>query len=383
MDIFENVTQRKKRTGRSLSVENINTLKNCSLDGSTSSLPYLSDYDDDLQLQEYKKEIDSLKQELAVAHEEINNLSLENTSLKNKIMDLNKKQDLITKATKKLTIQNSTPTKTPKTKSKKSNNHTTTVIEARQNSSIQQSNDISIIDPTVSPENNVHHDTTLTEKNTKKHEHRPQLKNKPKMCILSNNKTNNILSLAEDTFTNYEVCHYLSINCGLKQLINNLHIKLTNYTLEDYCIIMIGPQDFQKTNNYVDLILHLRETLLPIQHTNVIVCVPTYKITDFNGMFNWRVESFCNLLYLDSLTHNYATFLDSNLNLKYDFTMFSKFKGTVNNFGMKTIFDDLKYYIKEPPQCSANKYENYGHVNTKVDDECYDNNYIHDKFFRY
>lgn len=179
-------------------------------------------------------------------------------------------------------------------------------------------------------------DLSIKPKNTKR-----------KLCIVSANKSNKILSIAKNTFQNCEFCHYVSPNCGTEQLINNLEKKLIEYTMNDFCIILIGEKDFHKTANYVDIIIKLREKLQKIQHTNIIICVPTFKLSDRSTLFNWRIETFNNLLHLDLQTYNYATAFDSNLDLCYDFTMFSKFSRKINDRGMRNVFHNLSVTIAD------------------------------------
>lgn len=85
--------------------------------------------------------------------------------------------------------------------------------------------------------------------------------------------------------------------------------------MDDFCVILIGENDFYKTDNYVNIIVKLRETLQKVQNTNIIICVPTFKLSNYSILFNWRIETFNNLLYLDLQTYNYATVFDSNLDL--------------------------------------------------------------------
>lgn len=174
---------------------------------------------------------------------------------------------------------------------------------------------------------------------------------KRKLCIVSTNKRNKILDIAKKTFQNYEICHYVSPNCGTQQLISNLDKKLIDYTTDDFCVILIGEKDFYKTDNYVDIIIELRETLQNIQNTNIIICVPTFKLSNYSTLFNWRIETFNNLLHLDLQTYNYATAFDSNLDLCYDFTMFSKFDRKINNHGMRNIFHNLSLTIADYSYC--------------------------------
>lgn len=123
-----------------------------------------------------------------------------------------------------------------------------------------------------------------------------------KLCIVSTNKRNKILNIAKNTFQNYEICHYVSPNCNTEQLISNLDKKLIDYTMDDFCVILIGENDLYKTDNYVNIIIKLRETLQKVQNTNIIICVPTFKLSNYSILFNWRIETFNNLLYLDLQT---------------------------------------------------------------------------------
>ena len=68
---------------------------------------------------------------------------------------------------------------------------------------------------------------------------------------------------------------------------------------------------------------------------------------DHSTLFNWRIETFNNLLDLDLQTYNYATPFDSNLNLSYDFTMFSKFSRKINDRGMRNVFHNLSVTIAD------------------------------------
>lgn len=62
-------------------------------------------------------------------------------------------------------------------------------------------------------------------------------------------------------------------------------------------------------------------------------------------MFNWRVETFNQILYLDVLSHEYAYILDSNRNLTYEYDMFSRHTGRVKDYGIKTIFKDINLIL--------------------------------------
>ena len=175
----------------------------------------------------------------------------------------------------------------------------------------------------------------------------PDKGNKRKICILSTNNKNKLLKIAENTFPNYNICHYLTPNSGVKKLIENIDLKLKNYSMNDYCLIFIGEEDFKRTNDYVEITITIRETLLKVQHTNVIICAPTFKLNNYSVMFNGRIESFNSLLYLDACTYNYAYLFDSNFYLSYDYKMFWVRSGHANNEGLATIFFNIKLMINE------------------------------------
>lgn len=174
-------------------------------------------------------------------------------------------------------------------------------------------------------------------------------KNGNNICIISSQKQR-ILSHKMLTKTNFlsnnNICHYRKPACGIKNLMEGIDKKLTKFTKDDYCIIFLGEEDFVTTNNYLELVVCLREHLQPLHHTNIILCLPTFKCHKYAAMFNWRVESFNNLLYLDNESKLYATLLDSNVNLTYDYRMFSRQHGDVNKNGFLVILRDLKALIK-------------------------------------
>lgn len=64
-------------------------------------------------------------------------------------------------------------------------------------------------------------------------------------------------------------------------------------------------------------------------------------------MFNSRIEYFNRLLYLDILTLQYAYLFDSNLNLDYDYSSFSRLNGKINNHSLDVIFKDISAAIDE------------------------------------
>lgn len=172
-------------------------------------------------------------------------------------------------------------------------------------------------------------------------EHTTQ-ESKREICIISANNSNKVLSLSQQVLTEHNICHYLTPNVGLRQLLIGLHSKLSNFTHKDFCIILIGEEDFKRTDDYLDLISFVRETLINIVHTNILLCLPTFRFGKQFNMFNFRIESFNNLLYLDNLQHQYANLVDSNLDWQYDLTMIQQTTGKINNRGMQKIFDTIK-----------------------------------------
>lgn len=360
MNFFENITMRRTRT-KSNSITAINESQNETFQDTVNSLPHLSsDYINDTQQQQItklKEQIDNLKLELNSAHQEIESLSLENNNLKQINVDLQGKNDmykkLIQSPVKKL--KNSTPSKKclknhkqtqtdPSVTTNKQRHEmtstdiqkTTTVREIQQHS-IEDSRDnfcsplqMTQTSPLVSP--------SLSYKTD-------NIDNRNKMCIISSNNINKILHIAEDIFPNFELCHYLKPNCGIENLVNDLHKKLANYSEKDFCVIFIAEEDFRITKNYTNLIVNIRDTLSVIRHTNIILCLPTYKCSEYTSMFNWRIEMFNNMLYLDNQSHQYAFLLDSNLELTYE--MFSYYTGRLNNNGMKNICHHLAILINK------------------------------------
>lgn len=178
---------------------------------------------------------------------------------------------------------------------------------------------------------------------------------KHKVCFLSTDRRNNLLPLIEEKFKkDYNIVHYLSSGSGIREMLRNLNAKVENYTLEDYCILIIGENDFKTTQNYIDLVTLIRDTLKTQSHTNIIICLPVYNCGYYSNVFNWRVETFNNLLYLDVSTHEYAYIMDSNSNLSYDYDMFPGQKGYINELGLRTILSST-YNLIENIKANMNR----------------------------
>lgn len=173
-----------------------------------------------------------------------------------------------------------------------------------------------------------------------------------KICIISNGSKYNTVDLAEKTFPQSPthnnpptICHYSSPGGGMEQLFHRLENKLTGYTHDDYCIIFIGESDFLKSEKYSAKINYIRNCVQPLEHTNIIICLPTFKQGRFFNIYNRRIEAFNKLLYTDNLKNEYAYILDSNKNLKYTDEMFNKYSGKANKRALMTIFNDIKEFV--------------------------------------
>lgn len=201
--------------------------------------------------------------------------------------------------------------------------------------------------------------------------------NKTNICVLSSNKYNKTLSTFENVLTgDYHVVHYLKPYCGIKELLDGIEIKVQNYTYRDFCIVFVGDENFMTSQDHFKLINHIKEALQKIQHTNVILCLPTYRLN--KHIFNGRVESFSNILYRDSQVHDYAYLLDTNLNLQYNHGMYRAYSGIIKTSALRVIFKDLqgliilieKHHISFPyanPFCNDGTFFRQGLLDTALD----------------
>lgn len=330
-----NITLRRPRTYSDPNKNNVSEVSTHTVhDESVSSMPDLSNDESQNELiDKLKQQIKKLESELSSAHQEIETLSIENTNLKCANLEL-LEQNNVYKTITQSPIKK-IKTKTPLRKEKVRGNkqiHTSCQLQSSPT-----------IDITNTP------DQPLSSTGTKTMQRQTETKKKKpinKIHILSTNTRHKILSISQNTFPEkYEICHYLKPNCNTEQLINNLETKIQDFTMNDFCVILIGEEDFKSTHDYFSLILYIREVLQKLNHTNIIICAPTFKYGHHTNMFNWRVANFNNLLYFDILEHEHAYFLDSNRNLKCSYEMFNIKSGTVNNVGVKTIFEDIRDFI--------------------------------------
>ena len=325
MNSLENITVRRTRTQSDPPTYDDSNIISDTLNGTTNSLPDIS-YDEDDQIKQFKVKIEKLVLELASAHQEIEELSHENNSLKQANEDLMKKNDVYKRITNSpIKSSKSTPNKNSSIHKKHKQTQTKTMLNTFKIDSNGKETEKSYQNKKIN-----NNSRQINQKSMEKR----------KICIISSNKNNKVLSTAEDTLrTEFNLCHYLTPDVGVQQLLAGIKQKLTNFTKKDFCIIFIGEKDFKITNNYCEIVLKIREELQDINHTNIVICVPTYN--SYATLFNWRVEAFNNLLYLDILTHEHAYLLDSNLNLAYDHSMFNRHTGLLNNYGLQVIFKDI------------------------------------------
>lgn len=360
MNFLENITFRRNRSKSETNIDenDITISTNSPIDGTTTSLPDISDDEED-QITKLKLQVEQLTLDLNAAHGEIESLTLENSNLNRLNQELQKQNSLFKKVacspaklkpqipkSQKKSAKQVTKKNTEKFSERKG--FTTGVEQCVSQSCVKNLQQLDKSDTdgathTPTPKYNgtktEYQETELSTKRTKTR--------KSKLCILSCNKNNKILEIAEDKLWNYEICHYLTPNTGINNLLLNLDLKLKDYTSNDYCVIFIGEEDFRQTSNYVELTINIREMLLKLQHTNIILCAPTFKLNQYSAMFNSRIETFNSLMYLDACTYNFAYLFDSNFYLDYDISMFRKNSGSVNNRGMANIIHNLSLMINE------------------------------------
>lgn len=347
MSAINNVTERRARGHLNSDYNLDESFVNRTLDGTVCSMPDMSDDDEIDLITQLKKNIDDLTIKLSSANGEIDSLSLEIEKLKKENESLIRKNSFYKQI---VTSPKQSPTTTPKNRGMKKSKQTGYINEQTQT-------DFEIIpNETVTKNHDKQHKTITTHSGpqmapqpsqeqvaTQKYTQVNKEKLRNKLCILSGNKSNNILTLAEEYFTdNYVICHYLTPNVGITHLLRDLQIKLQNYTKNDFCIIMIGEEDFKTTKCYLDIITFMRNALDIIKNTNIIITLPTYKYNNnYNILYNSRVEMFNNMLYMDNSTHQYSYLLDSNLNLSYHHSTYIRSAGALKDCGMKIIFEDL------------------------------------------
>lgn len=175
---------------------------------------------------------------------------------------------------------------------------------------------------------------------------RAQAHKKPQICMVSNNKNTKIAQLGFEMFNDeFEYNHFRYPNAGTENLLECFEKLTRKFNKYDYGVLFLGETDFQKTENFEDLVVKINENIRKIVNTNVIICVPTYKYGHFTTLYNSRVEKFNSMLHRNNKDNEYAYLLDSNLHLRCDFEMFNRRDGRINTQGFRIIFHDLKEFV--------------------------------------
>lgn len=361
MDPQDNVTIRRAHT--TLIVDrNVTDMSIDALDVSgslCSSLPDLST--DNRIVNELQQKLDKLQTELNSAHLEIEQLSLENKELRKNNQELCKKNSMYRKigfSPTNRTTSNTPPRKPAKQlRNNKEHKHTQTDKLEKENTvgkvNIGTQTHATISTEKTLPENknspqNLKKIPNIAKLHERPVKHQNHSTYKPKICLISSNGENKVLSIAQEIMPSkkYDFCHYLSSQATTRHMIRNLQTKLTDFTENDYCIIFISEEDLLETSNHFEQIKHIRETLKEITHTNIVLCTPTYQIGHQRDYFNQKVYSFNELLLKDVNTFKYAHVIDSNRYLCYDYTMFHKPSGRISNLGLRIVLQDVLYFTE-------------------------------------
>lgn len=397
---FENITIRKPRIEFENSSDQsfVSTLS----EQRTMSTPDLTNnYYYNSELEDLREELKHCKNQLESADEQIQELLLENVSLKK----LSKEQERLLNTIKSIQVgspilKNKSAQPSPATVGKKKKDLSkvrrnvidignSNTIESELQSNLQHG---AILDSTITP----NQDSSDPGRNviqvevSSKNQNQSQagtstsydivsqqnaseqaaadtndfICDRRKLCIVSSNNQNNVSLIIRnnDLLPDCDYCHYITPGAGIRQLLHDINNKTKTLTMKDFCLVMIGPKDFHSSNDYVGLVHHIREIIQRITNTNIIIALPTYITGTI--LYNSRVETFGTLLCNDIKTHKYANILDSNLNLTYD--MFSDRTGKLNNRGMKNILENLRqltkmiqnrYNITEEPQNNSTSVE--------------------------
>lgn len=340
MNFLENITFRSSRT-RSEPNNDDSDIISQTLDCSTSNNVTDMSEDEDDQITILKAEIGQLKAQLNSARSEIELLSQENKNLKRINEDLLKQNDIPNHDLKK--------TQTPEKNANNNNctKHTRTLQSMRKDykhASSPTTHDFRTEDKSE----NINTCLSSTNQDGISQTNLNISSLKHKICLISSETSNRMYKITERTkLCNFEICHYRKPNCSLNCLLDNIDKKVRSFTYFDYCIIYIGELFFRKTHNYIELVSSIREKLITLNHTNFIICLPTFKyMVNSNIMYNSRIETFNNLLCMDVETYKYAYILDSNFNLPYTSDTYSRY-GTLNNKGLNIVISDLQDLVLE------------------------------------
>lgn len=295
-------------------------------------------------------QIDELMRELAEARKEIINLTNENTGLKKNIYELVSKNNVHNKLNDSSSFM--TPYKLNKTPS-----HSSTLKRKSTDKPLVTHNSCKYTQTEDVP-------PLATDDEIIKTKHVNLKKNK--MCVISNesryNLINDLIDIMNDKF---DLIHYLRSGSTIDTMVEDIHKKVADFTNDNFCLIMIGESDFQQTRNYYDVIKSIRESVGKVTNTNIIICLPTYKHGIYNNFYNWRIETFNNLLYLDTEHHKYAQTFDTNCFLNFVPEEYSK----LGNLNKNSIRHNLKR-LKELFPCykEVKTEESFGHCEVALQD---------------
>ena len=240
-----------------------NELLTQTMDDSATSIPEVSN--DDIYNQELitklKEKIDILTLQLISAEEKIEILTIENKGLTQTNEELSNENKLYIKNTKSPTNQIKNKLPNPKKIDEKlasKQTQTEQILNGKKihNKGTQTTEVASMTANNQNPIINLQHSPPHS-----KDENEHLSKKKSKICIISENKYNKIRTIAENKLQQSELCHYIMPYSGINNIICDLEPKLKKFTLEDYCIILIGETDFKTTKEYLSLISKIRDRL--------------------------------------------------------------------------------------------------------------------------
>lgn len=340
-NFHENITTRRQKKTTSLpdlsasfgSTSDMNA--NLSVDKTSHSLQ--ANTGNNLIIDELISAIQKLKKELEIANHEIENLNMTNQKLLKKTLD----QEKIITLYKSLTSDDLYS-------NRKTNRSCASTPLPKNNKRHRREEKLKNCQGAANDSNaNLHQmqrsnsDAASIGGGTACKTGKTTIKKPAKICIISSINHNSKSKILRKQFEDMHMCHYRMPGGNINQLLSGLETKLDTFTGTDYCIIMLGEFDFCTSKNYTLLVKEIRHKLLSVQHTNVIICVPTFKYSAEVNIFNRRLELFNKILYNDNLKYQYCYILDSNKNISYSFDMFSRLTGRINNHAFEIIVSDL------------------------------------------
>lgn len=309
---------------------------------SAHSLPNLNSQVHNIVVEELKEEVRVLKEQLRGADNEIQILLGETYALRDELSEIRKKCDLYKELLKATAPGSPFRTPVPKTKTNiaKRVMHTAKQTDSGCSSGPDSKiSDSKLIKLKPIETNNAH-----SSKEQPANSDSVNMLVKNKLLILSSNKTNKISRLITDNdyFPNFSFCHHVKPGAGVKYLLQDIQSQLRHMTKNDYCVVLIGEEDFKSSIDLEALVQHIRVSVESITFTNLILACPTF--VRGKQLYNARVDRFNQLLFNDLYNHNECFYAyDCNSNLSSE--MFSVWSGRLKNSGMKSIIENLEYNI--------------------------------------